>query len=365
MNYVIHIVELIVVSHLILIGLYFVFERNRKNSGISILGIFLILLGFQLFFISFGYVDQEMAGYQWFVNSNINSYLVFSFGPLLLLTNRAYIIDRLILHKSDLLHLISYVVPVLAQFFRSQIFGESKSEVSIFDVSFITQSLIYCIASLQYASRKKVDVLKKKILTHLNLSYSLLIVVWLSVEIVRYFGFFGESILKLGFLIGVMYLVFGLTILSLKFPDTIIQSKYIRRRLNQWKNEKYGQAQMKENYSGELIQAITKYIEQDRNYLNPDLRLNDVSHVTGFPLKDVSQAINEQIGKSFNKYLNDLRIDDAVLLFNTEEDLNAKEVMYKVGYNSKSLFYKYFKEKMGVTPLTYKKTLSRKLVEFE
>ncbi len=72
--------------------------------------------------------------------------------------------------------------------------------------------------------------------------------------------------------------------------------------------------------------------------------------------KKLSQVINQCIGNNFSDYINSSRIAEAKFLFETSTDsqLTIMEVMYKVGFNSSSVFNTYFKKKTGFTPTPFK-----------
>ena len=67
-----------------------------------------------------------------------------------------------------------------------------------------------------------------------------------------------------------------------------------------------------------------------------------------------------ELGKSFFDLINSYRIEEAKKMIKEPEDekMTISEVMYKVGFNSKSSFNTAFKKYTGLTPSEYKSQIS-------
>jgi AraC-like DNA-binding protein len=72
----------------------------------------------------------------------------------------------------------------------------------------------------------------------------------------------------------------------------------------------------------------------------------------------LSQLLNDNLGKSFAAYINEYRIDRACELIANDRGIKLEEIGYEVGFNSKSTFYTAFKKHRGTTPSLYKEGLS-------
>ena len=109
---------------------------------------------------------------------------------------------------------------------------------------------------------------------------------------------------------------------------------------------------LKEN-EGELIaKKITKALKEELLYLDADLTLNDLSTAIGANSRKVSKTINETMKSNFFELINSYRIAAAKKAFekNSDPKLTVLEVMYSVGFNSKSSFNTQFKHITGKTP---------------
>jgi AraC-like DNA-binding protein len=84
------------------------------------------------------------------------------------------------------------------------------------------------------------------------------------------------------------------------------------------------------------------------------IRLEEVSSLANMTVSSFSRYFTSRMNKSFSDFLTDVRISHACKLLH-EQDLNISEIGYESGFNTLSNFNKLFKDKMGMTPLVYKK----------
>lgn len=106
-----------------------------------------------------------------------------------------------------------------------------------------------------------------------------------------------------------------------------------------------------------IAAQLEAFMKQHKPYLNPDLDLNILAEELKIHPKKLSQVINQSIGNNFSDYINSNRVEEAKFLLETSTDiqLTIMEVMYKVGFNSRSVFNTFFKKKTGFTPTQFKK----------
>ncbi|SHL97704.1 AraC family transcriptional regulator [Chitinophaga sp. CF418] len=91
-------------------------------------------------------------------------------------------------------------------------------------------------------------------------------------------------------------------------------------------------------------------------YKDPNLKLSDLARAINIPAHQLSQLLNDNLGKSFSTYINEYRINEACKLITTKEHLTFEAIGYEVGYNSKSTFYAAFKKVMDTTPALFKES---------
>jgi len=109
----------------------------------------------------------------------------------------------------------------------------------------------------------------------------------------------------------------------------------------------------------EQIEKLQKYMETEEPYLDSSLTIHKLANQLNLPFKDISILINHHIGKHFFDFINEYRIKKAIALL--ENPLNKKltilEILYDVGFNSKSPFNTAFKKHTGFTPTQYRKKI--------
>lgn len=118
----------------------------------------------------------------------------------------------------------------------------------------------------------------------------------------------------------------------------------------------------KSDMTFEEYEKLTEAIRHDKIFANPDLTITDLAAQLKIPAKRLSKMIN-QFGKmNFNRFINELRVEEAKnLLVNPKNDhLTIEGIGYQAGFKSKTVFNTFFKSTVGMTPSAYKKNNSSK-----
>jgi AraC-like DNA-binding protein len=107
-----------------------------------------------------------------------------------------------------------------------------------------------------------------------------------------------------------------------------------------------------------IVTAAITYMENNKPYLKPDLSLDELSAMLLLKPRALSQAINDIQQQNFFDFVNRYRIEEAVRMLTNPADkkITVLEVLYEVGFNSKSSFNTLFKKYTGVTPTEFRKT---------
>ena len=97
----------------------------------------------------------------------------------------------------------------------------------------------------------------------------------------------------------------------------------------------------------------------EKPYLNAQVNIADLSENLSLSTKHLSQVINQSFDKSFFDFINSYRIQEAqqILKESSDDKLTVLEVMYDVGFNSKSSFNTAFKKETGQTPTEFRKMI--------
>jgi len=112
------------------------------------------------------------------------------------------------------------------------------------------------------------------------------------------------------------------------------------------------------NTGYETFSKIDSYIISEKIYISPILTLNHVADRFEISSGYLSQLINIHTQKSFNDYINLLRIEDSKKMLTDSKYSNytIESIGIECGFKSKSNFYTSFKKVTGQTPSQYKKT---------
>lgn len=111
--------------------------------------------------------------------------------------------------------------------------------------------------------------------------------------------------------------------------------------------------QIKESYGlkDQIIQQIEHYVQQ---YYAQDLTLKVVGDIFNYNPTYLGKKFKLQVGISFPKYVDQVRIEKSKKLLN-EEQMKVYEVSDKVGYCNIDYFYRKFKKHVGKSPKEYQK----------
>ncbi|MCY1719942.1 helix-turn-helix domain-containing protein [Prolixibacteraceae bacterium Z1-6] len=102
-------------------------------------------------------------------------------------------------------------------------------------------------------------------------------------------------------------------------------------------------------------ELLLKYLEDEKPYLKPDLKMQDMVEATGLSYKRISELFNNELKKSFFDMVNEYRFQTALNLI--REGYHKKHTLpylaEQAGFNSKTTFNRTFKKYTGQTPTEY------------
>lgn len=105
-----------------------------------------------------------------------------------------------------------------------------------------------------------------------------------------------------------------------------------------------------------LSAKIRDYFENEQGFATPDLTIADVAEQLAEPVRDVSHVVNHHLARNFYDLVNTYRIRAAEeILAGDPAAATITDVMYRVGFNTKSSFNTQFKLKTGLTPSEYRR----------
>ena len=103
-----------------------------------------------------------------------------------------------------------------------------------------------------------------------------------------------------------------------------------------------------------LKNNLLEYLHSKKPYLNPELSLKDVSLMAGMNQYALSRFINKEFGVNFYTFINNFRIEHVLHLISLNTGtMNIDTLFAASGFKSRTVFFKYFKEKTGCSPQEY------------
>jgi AraC-like DNA-binding protein len=91
--------------------------------------------------------------------------------------------------------------------------------------------------------------------------------------------------------------------------------------------------------------------------MEPDITLDTLAESLDIKPRDLSMLINRHFGINYYEFINRYRIEEAKRMLGSVDykDSTITDIYLEVGFNSKSVFYTFFKKLEGTTPTQYRR----------
>ncbi|MER8631121.1 AraC family transcriptional regulator [Mesorhizobium opportunistum] len=103
----------------------------------------------------------------------------------------------------------------------------------------------------------------------------------------------------------------------------------------------------------DTLRRVDEVLREKKLYRDADLNLNRLARRAGIPARQISAAINRAKARNVSQYVNEHRIDEACRLL-TGTDQPVTEIMFAVGFQTKSNFNREFRRVTEMTPLAWR-----------
>lgn len=267
------------------------------------------------------------------------------------------------------LYFVVYTIPRLVNllsepdvFKHISIIDQSINLALVKDLYF----LIYCFLSLKLFYRIKGNIkyhysnINEKDFSWLEkflISISLVILVDFIITLLEIF--FQYNVIWDGF-ITLIFLVISVVYLGyygLKQSTVFLPYFLLEKQLKNGNNKV-----LKSTESSEVLKRkIEAVLKTDKKYLNPDLTLRVLAEEINLSERKLSSFLNNEMQISFYDFINSYRIIEAKrrLLSNEYEKYTIEGIGHSCGFNSRSSFFKVFKNETGISPSAFKKTAKK------
>ena len=246
-------------------------------------------------------------------------------------------------------------------------------EMIIFQYVIEIQYLIYTIAILLVLKKTRNIYLENQSYST-NLVYKWLFQITLLFMIVHYFATF-KNILRYtdnhrllifinGFLEIIALIVTSWFVLkALKYPEFFRGVNTQLQLIHDFNNETLPKTKSENRQNPDesihfQLELLKKYMTEEKPYLDPALTVQSLAEKMNMPSRELSVLINSNTNQHFFDFVNKYRIENAMeLLTNySKKDCTILEILYQVGFNSKSSFNTAFKKHTALTPTEYRNT---------
>lgn len=118
--------------------------------------------------------------------------------------------------------------------------------------------------------------------------------------------------------------------------------------------QRYADKRISDEDANSMIRKLNSLMRNEEPHVNANLKSSDVAKKMNVSVHQLSQLLNDNLGKSFPIYVNEFRISKAKELLNSRTNLTLEAIGYESGFNSKSTFFSTFKKLTGMTPSQFR-----------
>lgn len=104
------------------------------------------------------------------------------------------------------------------------------------------------------------------------------------------------------------------------------------------------------------IEQLKNFMTEKEPFLEPSLTIQELADQVKIPVRDLSVLINHHINQHFFDFVNEYRVKKAMTILKdpSKKEYTVLEILYEVGFNSKSSFHTSFKKYTNQTPTAFR-----------
>lgn len=357
--------------------LFFLKRGNRSaNTYLA-----LLTLAFSLWIAEFAaYFTEHLYDFPHLLFATAGLPLLF--GPLLLFYTQSLNGEKALNHQWDILHFLPFLLYILYHgpfYLESAAFKienlkalQNMNNPPEFSYAFFTneslkflQLAIYllvvmkCYKKWKNASQNDLQTYQLNWIKHLVLGLSLFALFDLS-HLLELFLFQYDYLFGLAqvMLLSGAVVVYFIGYTTLKQPELIaghlkiIEKEAIKKPVIRYKKSSFD-GEKAEVYIRQLLQKM----EEEKLYLNEDLKLKTLAQSLDLSTHHLSQLLNEHLQKNYFDFVNEYRVKTAQDMLKNPDlsHFTILSIAFDSGFKNKATFNTAFKKHTGTTPSKYKK----------
>ena len=319
-----------------ILSLYFAFNAKKKQFSNYFLSLLLLVLSIRIIKSVFFYFNPQLSNI--FIQIGLSACILI--GPFLFLYLKSQTNNEKV---NWIIHIIPYLIGITVLGIVYPYIDHAAIWSKWIVKGIYIQWLVYITFSTKYILPIFHKLKKKENLTKMNVwllsIYFGVAFIWLAYSIAAYTSYIVGA-LSFTF---ILYLIVLLLVFKNSQSSTFFQEK-----------EKYKNKDLDAFTIGSIKQKIL-LIAKKELFLNPNLTLDETAKELKISKHQLSQYLNEKLGKSFTNFINEFRIEKAKELLQSKNNFTVEGLGYDSGFNSKSTFFTTFKRITGKTPSEYQK----------
>ena len=299
-------------------------------------------------------------------------------GALLYFCIKSLIFKDFSLKKFDLLHLLPlliYVFVMVATFYShsyDQRLLMISSESFVYGASYVSMEFFSKWVRVFYAVACFILISRYKNLLRDNVSNMITVhITWLRALVLGFLVVMTAETILVGskvvnlfehFSTNFVFFTLGLTGNYLSFilvnllVFTAIRHFWIFEKVT---GEEPAEKPIDEQFvNPEMAAEVDASIRKNKTYMDPEITLDTLAESLVITPRDLSMLINRHFGVNFYEFINRYRIEEAKHMLVSEKfkKTTITDIYLAVGFNSKSVFYTFFKKFEGVTPSKFRES---------
>ncbi|WP_459211601.1 helix-turn-helix domain-containing protein [Aquimarina rhabdastrellae] len=330
----------------LLLSLYFFFFIKKRQASFYYLGMLLLMLSIRIGKSVFFYFNPKLS--QTFLQIGLSA--CFLIGPFLLLYIKTSLASNINHKKALSLHFFPWLTLILVVGFLYPYVIYPDLWCNQFFKAINYQWLFY----LLWSSYLMYPIIKKGLAQRDKMLYNELWILSVFIgNIIIWAAYFTSSYTS--YIVGALSFSFVLYLSIL----ILFKRKQSFTTSHHETSLKYATNKINTVEAKELINALKLIMEEQKPYINPNIKLIDIAKSLHISPHRLSQLMNDNLQKNFSLFINEYRIEEAKRLLQLYPSYTLEAISYEAGFNSKSSFYATFKKLTGYTPAQFRNQLKK------